>query len=131
MTLYPATFYFKTSYVEVYRSGFSQRSIWFWFQNILCWSLSVYRVLHSRDPDISKHLMLKFISNWTERSIRRYDFKTSYVEVYLAMSKFKLIFNHNFKTSYVEVYLRDAVQTVLAFTNFKTSYVEVYPYLPR
>ena len=55
------------------------------FQNILCWSLSVVRIIPSGN--------------------RNY-FKTSYVEVYPWRMDLRIIMFVDFKTSYVEVYLK-------------------------
>ena len=73
----------KTSYVEVYPLPIFFDVFSISFQNILCWSLSIWIVHFYWFNRISKHLMLKFI----RRSGRYYlsfwpHFKTSYVEVY-------------------------------------------------
>ncbi len=102
---------------------------------------------------ISKHLMLKFIFKISLSSQQKWDFKTSYVEVYpfcsaTDSSRRHLFQNilcwslsrrqravqrcgYNFKTSYVEVYHQLSYTPVGCLLYFKTSYVEVYPTFSR
>ena len=79
-----ASWYFKTSYVEVYLRR-------------LCNSWRIFR--------ISKHLMLKFIIINQRKSIQRTMISKHLMLKFIPLASYSFLFRPYFKTSYVEVYL--------------------------
>ena len=97
---------FKTSYVEVYRN-------WIWLKveikkNFKTSYVEVYRWTHgwcSTGNEISKHLMLKFITK-EQLSDSQITLFQNILCWSLSLCLSPISFHHyNFKTSYVEVYL--------------------------
>ena len=139
---------FKTSYVEVYPDDSRHQDAILLFQNILCWSLSggveipvkITRLFQNIlcwslsssvsglviYTYISKHLMLKFIGNTFKFRLPEGNFKTSYVEVYLAPAKHDVINPPIFQNILCWSLSPDLLFRFNWYLHFKTSYVEVY-----
>ena len=75
---------------------------------------------------ISKHLMLKFIGNTFKFRLPEGNFKTSYVEVYLAPAKHDVINPPIFQNILCWSLSRYLSHLRVFSLHFKTSYVEVY-----
>ena len=72
--------------------------------------------------------MLLFIYNLSFSAYLEYDFKTSYVTVYLMVLENISMVHPYFKTSYVTVYQKTDMKSNGRYLYFKTSYVTVYQF---
>ena len=141
--------YFKTSYVEVYRrsiiqtrkpTAISKHLMLKFIRQIIYSHMSVFKIskhlmlkfiVFPSFPSfpgipISKHLMLKFICRASDHVAQWTRISKHLMLKFISPPCSTSLSHLDFKTSYVEVYHKKKKTDLNGLSNFKTSYVEVY-----